>query len=28
VQVRRDPSEPALRPGVAVRLRFLAPKRS
>jgi membrane fusion protein (multidrug efflux system) len=27
VQVRRDPSEPALRPGVAVRLRFLPPKR-
>ena len=28
VQVRRDPSEPALRPGVAVRVRFLPPKRS
>jgi membrane fusion protein (multidrug efflux system) len=28
VHVRRDPSEPALRPGVAVRLRFLTPKRS
>jgi membrane fusion protein (multidrug efflux system) len=27
VHVRRDPSEPALRPGVSVRLRFLPPKR-